>query len=300
MRRKLAALIFLGMFSMVGCGTTQPRQSINSARKGFNAHRLILVAAGQYKVGAPGNAMNPERTVQLKRLWIADAETTNEQFSRFVDVTGYKTDAERRGYGMVALEGMLDWAWNEAAGASWRWPQGTKGASAASLPNHPVTQISGADAEAYCKWAGGRLPTIDEWEVAARAEASTRWPWGDKYVPSKANIWNGSDHRHDTRLDGWLYTSPVRSFPPNAWGLYDVIGNVFEYCSDLPAQFSPGDSKRLIAGRGGSWWCSANTCNFYNLEDIGTMAREGSLSNQGFRIVFDEKPSTSPNSALGR
>ena len=246
-----------------------------------------MIPAGRYQVGADENHGNPRHEIELKHFWISDAETTNEQFSRFVRQTGYKTDAERRGYGMVALEGMLDWAWAETPGASWRWPNGKKGRSAASMPAHPVTQISGQDAEAYCRWVGGRLPTLDEWEVAARAGAKTRWPWGNEFLPDKANIWNGEAHRHNTRLDGWCYTSPVRSFPPNAWGLYDVIGNVFEYCSDLPANLPASESTRLIAGRGGSWWCSANTCNFYNLEDIGTMARDGSLSNQGFRVVFD-------------
>ena len=83
----------------------------------------------------------------------------------------------------------------------------------------------------------------------------------------------------------------VRSYPPNAWGLYDVIGNVFEYCSDLPAAYrEPREqAERIISGRGGSWWCSANTCHFFNLADIGRMDRHGSLANQGFRVAFDVK-----------
>jgi formylglycine-generating enzyme len=288
MSKTLATLAVLALISVSGCSSTPSLPKVSSTKSGLNGHRLISIAEGQYKVGVGGNAVNPERNIRLKQFWVSDAETTNEQFSRFVDTTGYRTDAERRGYGMVAIEGMLDWAWNEVIGASWRWPQGTNGPSAASLPTHPVTQISGADAEAYCKWVEGRLPTIDEWEVAARAGVETRWPWGNRYDASKANTWDGADHRHNTRLDGWLYTSPVRSFPANAWGLYDVIGNVFEYCAGLPAGLRTGADSRLIAGRGGSWWCSANTCNFYNLEDIGSMVREGSLSNQGFRVVFDD------------
>jgi sulfatase modifying factor 1 len=285
---KLGKLVLLGLAScLTGCAAIKHTSPILSIGSEPNNHRLIMIPAGRYQAGADGNRGNPRHNVELKQFWISDAETTNEQFSRFVRRTGYKTSAERRGYGMVALEGMLDWAWAETPVASWRWPHGPKGRSAASMPKHPVTQISGQDAEAYCRWVGGRLPTLDEWEIAARAGATTRWPWGDIYLPAKANIWNGEDHRRNTGLDGWCYTSPVRAFPPNAWGLYDVIGNVFEYCSDLPASFPASDSARLIAGRGGSWWCSANTCNFYNLEDIGTMARDGSLSNQGFRVVFD-------------
>ena len=134
-----------------------------------------------------------------------------------------------------------------------------------------MTQISGADAEAYSVWAGGRLPTLDEWEVAARAGALTRYPWGDQFDAKRANVWNGATHAHNTLEDGWLYTSPVRTFPPNAWGLYDVIGNVFQYCSGLPGNHDDGDKQRFVAGRGGSWWCSAGTCNFFNLVDIGMM-----------------------------
>src|SRR2546422_985263 len=103
---------------------------------------------------------------------------------------GMGNEPQARDCGLAGLNvrpGMLDWAWNESAGASWRWPHGINGPSAASLPNHPVTQISGLDAEAYCRWVGGRLPTIEEWEVAARAGASTRWPLGDKYIPARAN-----------------------------------------------------------------------------------------------------------------
>ena len=238
-------------------------------------------------VGAVHHPVNPRRNARLKRFRIADAETTNEQFARFVEATGYVTDAERHGHGLVSSEGMLDWAWNNARGADWRAPFGPDGPKARDLPDHPVTQISGADAAAYCKWIGGRLPKLDEWEVAARSGSLARWPWGNQFDPGRANVWNGTDHRHNTREDGWVYTAPVRSYAPNAWGLYDVIGNVFEYCSDLPPHYQSVDATRLICGRGGSWWCSAGTCDFFNLEEIGTMDRHGSLANQGFRVVFD-------------
>jgi sulfatase modifying factor 1 len=133
------------------------------------------------------------------------------------------------------------------------------------------------------------LPTLDEWEAAARAGAKTRWPWGPRFIAGRANIWNGETHEAEAAGDGYTYTAPVRSFPANAWGLYDIIGNVFEYCGDLPPS-EKGREKEFIAGRGGSWWCSAGTCSFFNLVDIGHMDRHGSLSNQGFRIVLDISP----------
>jgi formylglycine-generating enzyme required for sulfatase activity len=280
--------VLLSLISMAaGCEAVKPLPiAVAPAAPGPHGHRLVTIPAGHYIVGAPGHANNPRRKVYLKQYRIADADTTNDQFKRFVEGTGYVTDAERRGYGKVAKEGMIDWAWNEVPGATWRQPLGPEGPTSDELPDHPVTQISGADAEAYCVWAGGRLPTLDEWEVAARAGALTRYPWGDQFDARRANVWNGATHAHNTLEDGWLYTSPVRTFPPNAWGLYDVIGNVFQYCSGLPGNHNDGDKQRFVAGRGGSWWCSAGTCNFFNLVDIGMMDRHGTLSNQGFRIAF--------------
>ncbi len=254
--------------------------------RGPNGHRLVPVPAGRYALGEKDQPLNPPHVAALRAYRIADAETTNAQFAAFVKDTGYVTDAERRGFGKVFREGMPDWVWLDVEGAHWRQPRGPGGPKSADLPAHPVTQISGADAEAYCRWLGARLPTLDEWEAAARAGARTRWPWGGRFVPGRANIWNGATHRAETKGDGFTYTAPVRSFPPNAWGLYDVIGNVFEYCSGLPALLQ-GREAELIAGRGGSWWCSAGTCSFFNLTDIGRMDRRGSLANQGFRVVFD-------------
>jgi len=184
---------------------------------------------------------------------------------------------------------MPDWAWEETPGAQWRQPFGARGKSWEEIPTHPVTQISGADAEAYCKWLGVRLPTLNEWEVAARAGAKTRYPWGEAFDPKKANVWNGTSHLKNTREDGFVYTAPVKSYPPNAWGLYDVIGNVFEYCADQPIGSKSSDAERFQSGRGGSWWCSFNTCHFFNLSDIGHMDKHGSLANQGFRIAMDKK-----------
>jgi len=258
--------------------------------KGPNGHELILAPAGDYAIGGKDSPRNRYRTVHLAAYWIADAETTNEQFAKFVAATHYVTDAERRGFGKVFVEGMPDWAWKEAPGAHWRKPRGAEGPSWEEIKSHPVTQISGADAQAYCRWAELRLPTLEEWEVAARAGATTRYPWGDDYNPKMANTWNGANHLKNTLEDGYVYTAPVKSYPPNAWGLYDVIGNVFEYCSGRLPGTSSGDEKRFICGRGGSWWCSANTCHFFNLVDIGAMDLHGSLANQGFRVVKTAAP----------
>ena len=282
MKRVYALTALAGALPASAADAPPPR------RQGPNDHVVVMAPAGEYKLGAEGVRTNPPHKVTLKSFAISEAETTNAQFAVFVKATGYRTSAEKEG-GMVFQEGMDDWKWKKDPAAHWRQPFGEKGPKAAELPAHPVTQISGDDAVAYCRWIGGRLPSLDEWEAAARGGVGTKYPWGDTFDPKRANIWNGDTHRKDLKLDGFLYTAPVKSFPPNAWGLYDVIGNVFEYCSDLPPWMDPRESRRIIAGRGGSWWCSAGTCSFFNLQDIGSMDRQGSLANQGFRVVFDEE-----------
>lgn len=242
--------------------------------------RFVKVKGGSYRVGEAGHLRNPLRTVKLAGFEIGVTEVTNAQFESFIQATSYVTDAEKNGFGMTFREGMEDWKWESTRGADWRHPFGPASEMQA---DHPVTQISFNDATAYCRWAGGRLPTVEEWEVAARAGAETplRWPWGNVYSPRGrflANTWQGPSHRRNTMKDGYLYTAPVAQFPPNAWGLYDVIGNVFEYCTDAR-------SGGMAAGRGGSWWCSEGTCDFYNLIDIGRMHPRATLPNQGFRVV---------------
>lgn len=255
---------------------------------GANGHQFVSVPAGEYRVGGKTHGTNPLRTAKLAAWLIADAETTNAQFAKFVAATGYKTDAEKRGKAHIFRYGEAEWKWIETEGACWRFPRGPKGPDAVKkLAQHPVTCISAADAAAYCKWAGGRLPTQAEWETAARAGATTLYPWGDEFDPKKANTWNGTTHRKNTMVDGWEFTAPVRSYPPNAWGLYDVIGNVFEYVADVPKMVKQRPSQPLTSARGGSWWCSQGTCRAYNLLDNGTMALHGSLPNQGFRMAKD-------------
>lgn len=249
--------------------------------------RLITIPAGSYAIGGKEHPSNPPRTVKLNSYKISDSETTNTQFAAFVAATGYKTDAERRGSAHIFQYGAPEWKWIDTAGACWRFPRGPKGPEGLKdLPQHPVTCLSAADAEACARWAGGRLPTQAEWEVAARAGVVTDFPWGADFDPKRANTWDGGTHSRNSKADGWEFTAPVRSYPPNAWGLHDVIGNVFEFVSDLPFGVEEKPDQPLTSARGGSWWCSGLTCHAFNLLDNGTMAKHGSLPNQGFRMVF--------------
>ncbi|HWW38198.1 formylglycine-generating enzyme family protein, partial [Pedobacter sp.] len=134
-------------------------------------------------------------------------------------------------------------------------------------------------------WAKVRLPSLDEWEVASRAGASTLYFWGNdaEKIGEYANIWHGRNHKVADASDGYLYTSPVGSFKPTAYGLYDMYGNVFEFCEGTLMTDPKG--RKLAHARGGSWWCSKSACGFFNSLDIGRVSPHASFSNQGFRVA---------------
>lgn len=238
-------------------------------------HALLLFAyinipAGAYTIGEKGHMQNPERTVKTAGFQIAGTELTNASFEKFILATGYVTDAERFKDAMVFVPGLAEFRWLEDSTACWRYPNGKSRGGIAQKMDHPVTTIIYHDAQAYCTWAKVRLPTLDEWEIASRSLKT-----------EPGNIWRGRDHLQADSSDGFMYTSPVGSFRPNAIGLYDLFGNVFEFCSGA----LPGDGKNVVHARGGSWWCSKNACSFFNATDIGRVHIRASFSNQGFRVV---------------
>ncbi|MET3880213.1 formylglycine-generating enzyme family protein [Chitinophaga sp. OAE865] len=244
----------------------------------------VLVPAGSYHVGGQRHMLNPARRVTVDSFYISVYETTNRQFAAFVAATGYITDAEQRHDALVFAPGLREFEWNNDSTACWRFPNGVSAGGIENKMEHPVTCISYNDAVAYCKWAGVRLPTLDEWEIASRAGTATTYFFGEKKasIGRYANIWHGKDHLQADSSDGYLYTAPVGSFQPNAWGLYDMYGNVFEFCS---GKIKPDESPALAHARGGSWWCSQASCSFFNSVDIGRVHKRASFSNQGFRTV---------------
>ncbi len=242
------------------------------------------IPAGIYEVGEKSNIQNPLRKVSINSFYIATHELTNGEFEKFVQFTGYITEAERYKDALVFEPGLEEFRWITDSTAYWRYPNGITRGSIKNKMNHPVTGISYNDALAYCKWAGVRLPSLEEWEIAATAGTPSKYfrKVTLKNIRSYANIWHGNDHLKPDHSDGFLYTAPVASFKPNPLGLYDVLGNVFEFCSGS----LPRDNGRKVAhARGGSWWCSANACSFFNTKDIGSVNPHASFSNQGFRVV---------------
>ena len=194
--------------------------------------QFVRVPAGVYTVGQPNSLQNPRRQVKTTGFDISATELTNAAFAEFVAATGYVTDAERFKNALVFEPGLAEFRWLEDSTASWRHPNGVSRGNC--QPNHPVTTISYHDAEAYCQWANVRLPTLDEWEIASRAGAATLYHWGngENQLRTYANIWHGRFPERDRGDDGFAGTSPVTAFPANGFGLYDMGGNVWQWCAD--------------------------------------------------------------------
>ncbi len=245
---------------------------------------MVSIHGGNYQVGKSTYLYNPPRVVALKPFQIAKFDTTNAQFAEFVKATGYVTDAERLHNAMVFRPPLKEFEWVQDKTAYWRFPNGITRGGIEKKMDHPVTSISFRDAQAYCKWAGVRLPTLDEWEAASRAGAKTDYFFGsdEKQISKYANIWHGRDHMKPDFTDGYMYTSPVGHFKPNPLGLYDVYGNVFQFCT---GRMGNDHSPNTVHARGGSWWCSKNACCFFNSADIGSVDMRASFSNQGFRVA---------------
>lgn len=263
------------------------------------ADDMALIKGGAFQMGTnDGLAVEgPIHQVALKSFWIDRHEVTVAQFAEFVKATGYKTVSESEGW-----SGVFDTRageWKKADGADWQHPEGPQ--STASL-NEPVTQVSWNDAAAYAKWAGKRLPTEAEFEYAERGGfAGKKYAWGDALSPEgkyMANCWQGIFPARNLGLDGFIGRAPVGAFPPNAYGLYDMTGNVWEWCADWfgedyykksPSANPPGPASgadHVI--RGGSWLCSENYCTGYRAAARNHTAPDTGLNNLGFRCVRDE------------
>ncbi len=273
---------------------------------------MASIPGGRFVRGREGGRPDesPAHEVLVHAFYMDPTLVTRAAFGRFVAATGYRTSADDLGYGVVAREGMRDWEWERAPGASWRRPFAEKDASDADTASFlrddaPVVMVSFRDATAFCAHRGARLPTEAEWEYAMRAGADgTRYPWGA--APTRdgrlaLNFWQGTSHAKNLRDDGWVYVSPVRAYPPNAWGLYDPVGNVWQWTSDryatdtyatlareAPARDPQGPSsgeKRVL--RGGSWWCGVCTCEGNGLHYRGKADPEAPFNNNGFRCARD-------------
>lgn len=314
--------------------------------KSSNHQNMVWVDGGSFMMGGDNKQAAPDEfpkhKVTVDGFWIDKTEVTNAQFAAFVKATKYITTAEKKPDWQqlkkqlppntpkpdesllvpaslvfsptdhpVSLADYSQW-WIWQKGANWKHPQGPK-SNLTGKENYPVVQISYGDALAYCKWAGKRLPTEAEWEFAARGGLQNKiYPWGNEPVNSgkpKANSWQGNFPYKNTIADHFYNTAPVKSFTPNGYQLYDMAGNVWEWCADYYdsnyyASISKNNSvknplgpkkpydpdeplafKRVV--RGGSFLCNDNYCSGYRVARRMKTSEDSGMEHLGFRCVQD-------------
>ena len=319
-------------------------RSDSGITKGIVSHdEMTWIPGGDFNMGSSDAEGRPDEypvhKVKLSGYWIDVHEVTNAQFKKFVEATGYVTTAEKDPDWeelkkqlpagtpkpadsllvaaslvftppdhAVPLDNVSMW-WSWKKGANWKHPEGP-GSSIAGKDNYPVVQVSWDDATAYAKWAGKRLPTEAEWEYAARGGLKNEsYSWGDEPVEKgkpKANTWQGNFPNYNNDWDGYKGLAPVKSFAPNNYKLYDMAGNVWEWCNDWygagyyqtlvaqtsvnpagPAQSSdpmePMVPKKVT--RGGSFMCNASYCKGYRVSSRMKSSPDTGLENVGFRCV---------------
>ena len=280
---------------------------------------MAHIPGGTFLMGTdddPGFAADgegPVRQVEVSPFFMDETAVTNAQFGRFVRQTRYMTEAERYGWSFVfhsfvprrvartvsQAVAEAPWWWR-VDGACWRRPEGP-GSGIGRRMDHPVVHVSWNDAQAYCRWAGKRLPTEAEWEMAARGGLiGKRYAWGDDLTPDgrhKCNIWQGEFPDRNTTEDGYAGTAPAKSFDTNGFGLYNVAGNVWEWQRDwfsptfhrngptVDPTGPPSGGSRVI--RGGSYLCHESYCNRYRVAARSANTPDSSTGNMGFRCVVD-------------
>jgi formylglycine-generating enzyme len=264
-----------------------------------------------YAEGFPEDGEGPVRPVVLSPFSIDIAPVTNAQFAKFVQASGYVTEAERFGWSFVFWADIpkdryrdlvsdtvaqAPW-WCQVSGAKWNSPEGP-GSRIDERLDHPVVHVSWNDAAAYALWSGKQLPTEAEWEYAARGGLEQKlFPWGDELTPDGkhlCNVWQGKFPQENTCEDGYAGTCPVCAFPPNGFGLYSMTGNVWEWTADWfgrqhrktetanPRGPMVGSGKVM---KGGSFLCHASYCNRYRVAARTENTPDSSTSNIGFRCV---------------
>lgn len=292
---------------------------------------MVWIPGGTFHMGSDDATFEdarPVHRVTLDGFWLDRTEVTNRAFSRFVAATGYVTVAERRPdprdfpgvpaealvpgslvftppADPVSLDNPLAW-WRYVPGANWRHPDGP-GSSIEGRDTDPVVQVSWDDAAAYARWAGKRLPTEAEWEYASRGgKGRTQFVWGDQLLPNgrwQANTWQGRFPDSNTADDGYPRIAPVASFAANAFGLFDMSGNVWEWCADwYRPGYDPGDARNPTGPasshdpdepgipkrvqRGGSFLCTDEYCGRFRPHARGKGAIDTGLSHVGFRCAL--------------
>lgn len=318
-------------------------QGAGSAHRTSDRKDMVWIEGGTFAMGATDNGGRgdeyPVHSVRVNGFWMDATEVTNAQFKQFIDATGYLTTAERvpdweeirkqlpagtpkpadsllkpaslvfsPPSSKVPLEGVASW-WRWQKGADWRHPEGPQ-STIDGRENYPVVHVSWYDAQAYANWAGKRLPTEAEWEYAARGGLKGQaFSWGAMAIEQgeiKANTWQGDFPDNNTGTDGFKGLAPVKQFAANGYGLFDMAGNVWEWCADwyrsdyyhevsVAEQQNPtgplsgydpdepAAPKRVV--RGGSFLCHSSYCSGYRVSSRMKSAPDTGLQHTGFRCV---------------
>jgi len=294
--------------------------------------KQISIPAGQFEMGtqprdwvkglSEGDGEGPVRKVAISAFSMDEMEVSNAQYEAFVNATAFVTESETFGWSFC-FEHMLSeklkasitqqvaavpW-WLPVHGSDWRHPEGNE-TGIFDRMNHPVVHVSWNDAHAYCKWAGGRLPTEAEWEYASRGGKQGRlFPWGNLIAPKgvhRMNIWHGKFPTNNSADDGYKWLAPVDAFgPQNAYGLYNMIGNAWEWVNDWWGIRHPPASERVYDNptgppqpnqaqdkvkKGGSYMCHDSYCYRYRNSARSQNSADSAASNLGFRCAWDTKP----------
>jgi len=340
-------LLILFYLTIQACQThDQKSETSNSAIKDLKG--MVIIPSGSFIMGGRSEQAYrdefPKHEVSISAFYMDATEVTNAEFAEFVEATGYKTIAERDidweemkkqlppgtpkpadsllkagalvftpTEGPVNMQDYSQW-WKWTIGANWQHPLGPD-SNINDKMDHPVVHISWEDAQAYARWAGKRLPTEAEWEWAAQGgKAGAKYPWGNEsaeQASDKANFWQGFFPYENKEEDGFFGTAPVKSFPPNGYGLYDMAGNVWEWVQDkynvnTYAEYAkqgqitnpeganhyydpqePTIPKHVI--RGGSFLCNDSYCSGYRVSRRMSSSKDSGLNHTGFRCVMDVK-----------
>lgn len=303
-------------------GCCSPARSIGSEHRdvsradqsGYYTGPVVDIPGGTAQIGTAqpqirDDGEGPLRRKKIKPFRISSMTVTNADFAEFVADTGYVSEAERIGWSFVffsdvpstqkATQGVVgtEW-WRVVNGATWYAPHGPGTTTIA--PDHPVVQVSWNDAVAYALWCGGRLPSEAEWEHAARGGlGDVRFPWGntdpddDEHTP--CNIWQGVFPNHNTKRDGFPHTAPAKSFEPNGYGLFNMVGNVWEWTGEpfrvKSLKKSAARKMEAMKGhkllKGGSYLCHRSYCYRYRIAARSGNTPDSATPHQGFRVVWD-------------
>lgn len=325
--------------------TLSGKKSVEIAFNGDSSNTdMVLISGGTFLMGGNNAQADkdeyPVHKVTINSFYMDVHEVTNAQFSAFIAATGYITTAEKKPdwedlkkqlppgtpkpdesqfvaaalvftppkYAVDLNDYSQWWSWVE--GANWKHPSGPK-SDIKGKDNYPVVQVSWDDAMAYCKWSGKRLPTEAEWEFAARGGLKNKiYPWGDEGISvgkAKANSWDGHFPESNLGKDGFIEIAPIKSFPANGYKLFDMAGNVWEWCADWyrndyyqqitkptgvnnpkgpEDSFDPDEpyTPKKVA-RGGSYLCNDSYCSGYRVARRMKSSADSGLSNMGFRCV---------------